>query len=579
MRLLSRRRLADLSITVKVFLAPGFILLVLLGVCFASQRMLRDDATRIRDITERAFVTYQLATASKDAVNAMQTAMQHTLGIAANESDKALIARVAAPARTAATQATGTLDRLQQHVGTTSGSIASLRKLFGSYQAAVLDVLKTAELDPASAVTLLSDVETQFGKLSAQLDSYKAEADAASRRLAEQTVSAADGARVLLLVGGAVAVVISLAVMIVVARLIGRPVVQLTATMTAMAASELEREIPALSQRDEIGAMARAVDVLRRNSLVARELTTEREAERAAKDRQHAAMDRHTQAFGTSIAGVMTRLSASADRMRATAQELSAAISRVHESATQTADGAAVSSQNLASVAAAAEQMSASVTEISQQVTLVTAAVRETVERSAATDTKVGELSQAADRIGDVVQLISTIAAQTNLLALNATIEAARAGDAGKGFAVVAGEVKALAAQTAKATHEIAAQIDAIRGATGEAVDAVRAVGVSIGKVDQVASAIAAAVEQQAATTRDIASSVQTVTHATGEASRAMQEVCAIIDRAELANRSVGAAADEVGDTSNALRSEVDQFLAGIAGDEGGRVDAVRRAA
>ena len=226
--------------------------------------------------------------------------------------------------------------------------------------------------------------------------------------------------------------------------------------------------------------------------------------------------------------------------MRATADELSAAISRVHASATQTADGAETSSQNLASVASAAEQMSASVTEISQQVALVTASVREVVERSASTDAKVGNLSRAADRIGDVVQLISSLAGQTNLLALNATIEAARAGDAGKGFAVVASEVKALAAQTARATQDISQQVEAIRGATGEAVAAVRAVGVSIAKVDEVATVIAAAVEQQAATTRNIASSVQTVTHATGEASQAMREVC----RSSTARRwSIGALA------------------------------------
>jgi len=196
---------------------------------------------------------------------------------------------------------------------------------------------------------------------------------------------------------------------------------------------------------------------------------------------------------------------------------------------------------------------------------MVTTAVGEAVEQSAATDSKVGALSEAADRIGDVVQLITTIAAQTNLLALNATIEAARAGNAGKGFAVVAGEVKALAAQTAQATHEIATQIEAIRGATGAAVGAVRAVGVSIGKVEQVAATIAAAVEQQAATTRDIAASVQTVTLATGEASRAMQDVCAIVQQAEQTNGLVVAAADEVGETSTAIHGEVDRFLAVMA--------------
>ncbi len=558
-------RLANLPISIKVFLAPGFILLVLLGVCAASVRLLGEDEARIRNITERAFVTYQLASAAKDAVNAMQTGLQRTVGVAANESDKALIARSAAPARESATQANGALDRLQQHIGSDAATVSVLRKNFSLYQAAMLDVLKAAEIDPASAVMLLSDVDNQFARLSAQLDASKAEAETSGRKEAEQAIQAADQARLLLIIGAGVAVAVSLLVMLMIARLIGRPIAQLTATMTAMAANDLERDIPALDQHDEIGAMARAVDVLRRNSLTARELATEREAEHADKDQRHAARGRHTETFGTSIAGMMARLTAAADRMRATAEQLSGAIGHVHESATATADGAAVSSQNLASVASAAEQMSASVTENSQQVTRVTTAVGEAVEQSAATDSKVGALSEAADRIGDVVQLITTIAAQTNLLALNAPIEAARAGNAGKGFAVVAGEVKALAAQTAQATHEIATQIEAIRGATGAAVGAVRAVGVSIGKVEQVAATIAAAVEQQAATTRDIAASVQTVTLATGEASRAMQDVCAIVQQAEQTNGLVVAAADEVGETSTAIHGEVDRFLAVMA--------------
>src|SRR4051812_28160075 len=192
------RRLANLPISIKVFLAPGFILLVLLGVCVASMRLLGDDVVRIRSITEHAFVTYQLASATKDAVNAMQTALQHTVGIAANESDKALIARVAAPAREAASRAAASLDRLRQHIGADSAAIAGLRKSFDAYQAAMLDVLKAAEIDPASTVMLLADVETQFTRLSAQLDAYKAEAEAASRQAAEQAVGAADQARALL---------------------------------------------------------------------------------------------------------------------------------------------------------------------------------------------------------------------------------------------------------------------------------------------------------------------------------------------------------------------------------------------
>jgi methyl-accepting chemotaxis protein len=209
--------------------------------------------------------------------------------------------------------------------------------------------------------------------------------------------------------------------------------------------------------------------------------------------------------------------------------------------------------------------MSASIHEISQQVARATQAVQEAVERASTTDDKVGGMAAAAERVGDVVRLISDIAGQTNLLALNATIEAARAGDAGKGFAVVAGEVKALAAQTAKATGEIAAQIATIRDATGEAVSAVREVRSSIELVSEVASAIAAAVEEQTATTREIASNAQAVLVSAQDATRAMQDVSAVSESTEAASGSVLSRADEVGKTADVLRSELTLFLQAMA--------------
>ena len=348
---------------------------------------------------------------------------------------------------------------------------------------------------------------------------------------------------------------------------------RLQRAMVTLAGGTLGVDIPDTERRDEVGRMAQAMLVFRRNAEAAQHLRAEAEQIRSQKDRRQAAIDRHTQDFGTSTSGVMAVLRRFAAAMHARANDMSGAAGRTRTLAQQTAAAASVSGQTLATVADAAERMSRSTGQISQQVARAAAAVRVTVGRTKATDGKVGDLAKAAERIGDVVRLIGAIAGQTNLLALNATIEAARAGDAGKGFAVVASEVKTLAGQTARATEEIGAQIVAIRAATAEAVTAVREVGVAIGEVDEVAAAIAAAVEQQAAVTGDIVASVQTVAGATSETAQAMQDVSAMSEADVGMGHEVLTGADEISHIAETLQSELTQFLTAMARTE----EALRR--
>ena len=408
-----------------------------------------------------------------------------------------------------------------------------------------------------------------------QILAMQAEMDKAKESLRESfgaTVAEAQGnagsTEWLQAVIAGIGAVFGIALAVLIGRGVVRPIAGMTQAMARLAAGERDVEVPARDSTDEIGAMARAVDVFKQNAIENDRLTAEQATERAAKDRRQAATDRHTQEFSTTAAGVMATLTESAGSMRDAAVKMSDAARRTRDSTSHSVDGAAASSQDLNAVAAAAEEMAASIGEISQQVAHVTKAVQEAVTRAATTDAKVTGLAEATDRIGDVVRLINDIAGQTNLLALNATIEAARAGDAGKGFAVVAGEVKALAAQTAKATEQISAQIVAIRAATGEAVAAVREAGSAIGQVETVATAIAAAVEQQAAATREITSSVQTVTAATGTAVRSMQEVLAIALETDATGQTVLSAAEKVGRTAGNLRTEVNDFLTAMAGVE-----------
>ncbi|HUN42649.1 MAG TPA: methyl-accepting chemotaxis protein [Acetobacteraceae bacterium] len=420
------------------------------------------------------------------------------------------------------------------------------------------DIVKSEALFGKQMLPQFASLEQQFEAAAATLRAEAAATQAsvtggvaATRRWQEGFAAA------VLLLG----IVLSLPI----ARSIAGPLRAMTAAMRKLAGGDTDVAIPARDGHDEIAAMGEAVEVFRRNMLETARLAAERDAERAAKDRRQAAMDRYTDEFGQSITGVMETLSTSADTMRSAAESTSAAASQTYERATATAEGASGSTRDLAAVAAAVEEMSASSAEIGKQVGSVTAAVHDAVERAAVTDSKVAGLADAARRIGEVVGLITDIAARTNLLALNATIEAARAGEAGKGFAVVAGEVKALAAQTAKATQEIGDQVTAISTATSEAVGAVQAVGQAIGQVNDVAAAIGVAVEQQSSATREISGTVQNVMKAAEQASAAMREVSDISGNSHSATQRVLQSADEVGQTARTLREEVTLFLHAMA--------------
>jgi methyl-accepting chemotaxis protein len=347
-------------------------------------------------------------------------------------------------------------------------------------------------------------------------------------------------------------------------RSIARPLVRSSQVLDQLARRDYDFVLRQATRGDEIGALSRAMDKLRHALQEADRLAADQQAGQAAKARRQAAMEQHTQDFGNSISGVMTTLAGSAEAMRRAAEAMSEAAGTVHNEAADTSSGAARSSQDLTAVTISVEQLNSSVSEISHQLAEASHVAQQAMQRADSSHATMQGLSEATVRIGDVVHLINNIASQTNLLALNATIEAARAGEAGKGFAVVAGEVKALAAQTAKATSEIATQIETVRVATGEAVTAMAEIGGIIAKINEVSAAIAAAVEQQSATTREIATSLQVVTTATAGTAEAMEHVVSVSDTAGSLSRDVLLGAADIGNEAQKLRTEVDQFLAAV---------------
>ncbi len=398
----SWRRLADVPIYAKVSLAPGLILIVLLLLSLASLRMLNIADTHLRAISERAFPTYQRAAETKDAVNAIQTALQHTLSVAANESDAARIVKVVTPVHQAIARATAAFDLLRRQIGAQSEVATKQAKFYGEYQAAAAEVLKAAESDPATATMLMTDVDELFANLTVMLDGTKSQADTASQTMSREAIEEAGVERLVLLASLTVALIICIGIMIAISHAIGAPIMRLTGRMAAMADDDLDRDIPALDRGDEIGAMARAVDVFRGNGLRARENAAEREQEQAAKLRHQAAMSQHTHDFGTSISGVMTSLGGSAEAMRYAAAAMTEVATQVLRQAGTTADGAAKASIDLSSVAAAVEQLSASVDEISRRVAAAAAIAHEAVRSTGTGQSTMRDMAQAASRIGDV---------------------------------------------------------------------------------------------------------------------------------------------------------------------------------
>ncbi|HEY0331706.1 MAG TPA: methyl-accepting chemotaxis protein [Rhodopseudomonas sp.] len=346
-------------------------------------------------------------------------------------------------------------------------------------------------------------------------------------------------------------------------RSVSRPLSAMTRAMLELANGNFAVVLPGLGRKDEIGEIAQAVETFK----VKAEQKARDEAEaKAHQDRLMAELRKQdmyklADDFEAAVGEIVHTVSSASTELEASASTLTATAVRSQELATLVAAASEEASTNVQSVASATEQMSSSVNEISRQVQNSSRIAAEAVNQARSTNEQVGDLSQAASRIGDVVELINTIAGQTNLLALNATIEAARAGEAGRGFAVVASEVKALAEQTAKATGEIGQQITGIQAATQESVGAIKEIGDTIGKMSEIASTIAAAVEQQGAATQEISRNVQQAAQGTHEVSSNITDVQRGASETGSASSQVLAAAQSLSRDSNRLKHEVSRFL------------------
>jgi methyl-accepting chemotaxis protein len=332
--------------------------------------------------------------------------------------------------------------------------------------------------------------------------------------------------------------------------------------MNALASGRLDVEVPGIGRGDEVGEMAKAVEVFKSNAVARQALEVEqREAATRTAANRKSDMNKMANDFEAAVGQIVEAVSSASDLLEASAGTLTATAERAQDVTTRVAEASGEASSNVQSVAAATEEMSSSVNEISRQVQASARMASEAVDQARTTNDRVSELSKAAARIGDVVELINTIAGQTNLLALNATIEAARAGEAGRGFAVVASEVKALAEQTAKATGEIGQQISGIQAATQDSVNAIKEISGTIEKLSEISSTIAAAVEEQGAATQEISRNVQQAAQGTQQVSSNITDVQRGASETGSASAQVLSAAQSLSGDSNRLKLEVGKFL------------------
>jgi len=618
------RALGRVRIGAKLAFAPLLVLvLFLVTACVAFDALRRQSAALDQFVHHDVAQELTISEFGREAER-LQGDLYRMLSLVSSSADAGAAGRAGEAVEKRGGELQAVLDRYDgeaKRAGSVSVT-AGLRTALEAHLAAARQVVKMAPLDLGTAVIMMTRGEKTNDALMAELRAVRAATAAARERSFAENETRGQFAMVLALGLALGAFALGGAATFFASRAIAGPIGELTRAMTTLSSGETDFAVPRIDQTDEVGEMARALEVFRNNAIAAREaqveaerdraereqererLRGEQEAERerrlaeteasrlasereredrrladeaaraerdAERDRELAAReDRSRQLsglmadFDAKVASVLSAVGGAVDDMRQMADGLSSAAADTSTRTRGCAEMSARATGNVQAVASAAEQLSASIGEIGRQVAQSTTVADRAVDESRRTNETVRGLADAAHRIGSVVEMIGQIAGQTNLLALNATIEAARAGEAGKGFAVVASEVKTLAAQTAKATEEITRQIAGMQSATTGAVDAIETIVGTINDMNQIASAIAAAVEQQGAATREIARNVQEA----AEGARGMNESIDGVGRSAGETKQVAEAvrlsADRLAEEADRLKQQVGGFLSAV---------------
>jgi methyl-accepting chemotaxis protein len=446
-------------------------------------------------------------------------------------------------------------DDIRSYILAVKTSIAAYRRAFADYSASLIksDNLFFSEMVP-EITQMLEAAETAQASLKGDFNSTTV---ALYRTISGTITVQAVAATLEFVLGGLFAYIIG--------RSIVTPVTRMTFAMGRLAAGDTAVEIPSGGRKDEIGAMARAVDVFKQNAIERSQLEA-KQKEAAANNavKRKAEMHNLANRFESTVGSIVNNVSSTSAELETAAAMLTKLAETTQQISTNVAAASQGASDNVNSVAAASNDLARSVLEIGQYVQQSRRITATAVKQAERTDAHIKDLSQAAARISDVIKLITAIAEQTNLLALNATIEAARAGQAGKGFAVVAHEVKQLATQTAKATDEIRAQIADIQSATQGSVAAIKEIGTTIASVAEIAQIVTAAVDKQGASTQNISHNAMQAAQVSSQIVTNINDASLGAGKTGLGSAQVLASAQSLATESIHLKIEVDKFLASI---------------
>jgi len=426
---------------------------------------------------------------------------------------------------------------------------------------ATFDAYTVANAKKADQEQLLNDL---FDLVPPHIDKLNNAASQMQKEASAQLESARSIAA--FAIGGTILVLLLLlpAIAILIGQSVARPLARLQAAMEALASGQTDLDLPEMSGKTELASMSRTVQVFRDNAVERAELAAAQDQENREREERVARLDALISRFEGTVSEALDSLDRANGELRQTSQSMEQSADDVANQSDEAAGAVRTAAENVTSAAHSAEELAASIAEIAGQANKSTEVAQQAVMSASSTVSTMQELSSAADRIGEVMGLIRDIANQTNLLALNATIEAARAGEAGKGFAVVAAEVKQLADQTSKATEDIATQIEAIQGSSGQAVQAIEDVNKIIADMEGLASAVASAVQQQDEAVQVISENVSSASTRSEEGVTRMETVGSSAELARSNGAEVEHLAESLGEQGALIRQEVAEFLQGV---------------